>query len=404
MNQHAFPNYSHHSTSGNISPMTATSECSLTSASTAFSEPLSRCNTNDFLCNDLDMMRVNSSLSQTSHWDVSESANPLPYHDICHDTFPVKSVVTGIVDASTSTMFQNDFCDFPIKSEDMKHSLSQESFSSSSSSSKHSRVSHRVQEQIMQSKSRPLAPKVKHNVSSSHETPKPKTIAVTGADGTVRHKTEIARQPRPQINRKETFCTFCNTQPKGFHGDHELRRHIERHHMSVRRVWVCRDISPDHTFLASCKACRNGKTYGANYNAAAHLRRAHFNPCKNKRGGRGKKSEHRGGMGGGNYPAMENLKNWMFERYEYNNGGTVVLQDVHTDEQTPIIEADELANIMNGGAIDPADESDEIDAEYDDINAHEQFAHGFQHPGSHSMPVYLEASHGFMAQQYSGHM
>jgi hypothetical protein len=76
--------------------------------------------------------------------------------------------------------------------------------------------------------------------------------------------------------------------------------------------------------LANCKACRNRKTYGANYNAAAHLRRAHFYPCKNKRGGRGKVSEGRGGMGGGEKPPMEELKNWMYEQIEVNVGGNVL--------------------------------------------------------------------------------
>lgn len=79
-------------------------------------------------------------------------------------------------------------------------------------------------------------------------------------------------------------------------------------------------------------ACRAGKTYGANYNAAAHLRRAHFNPPKYKRGGRGKKSEGRGGMGGGNKPSMDELKNWMFEEWEININGRIVSRETPVDE------------------------------------------------------------------------
>jgi hypothetical protein len=110
-------------------------------------------------------------------------------------------------------------------------------------------------------------------------------------------------------------------------------------------VWICKDASPDGTFLSNCKACRNGKSYGANYNAAAHLRRAHFNPCKNRRGGRGKKSEGRGGMGGGNYPPMEMLKNWMYEEVEMNMNGRVVIQNIAPDESFDSDSAaDELVN------------------------------------------------------------
>ena len=84
--------------------------------------------------------------------------------------------------------------------------------------------------------------------------------------------------------------------------------------------------------LTSATACRARKTYGANYNAAAHLRRAHFNPPKNKRGGRGKKSEGRGGMGGGNKPSMEELKKWMYEQWEYNINGKIVSREMQIGE------------------------------------------------------------------------
>jgi hypothetical protein len=104
-------------------------------------------------------------------------------------------------------------------------------------------------------------------------------------------------------------------QPEGFNGKRKLRRRIVR---LYRKVWVCVDISPDKTFLANCKACRNGKRYGTSYNAAAHLRRSHFNPTRP----RNKFNKHDQGEGrgrnggGGNHPTMEMLKHWMEERNE----------------------------------------------------------------------------------------
>jgi hypothetical protein len=87
--------------------------------------------------------------------------------------------------------------------------------------------------------------------------------------------------------------------------------------------------------LSSYKACRNNKTYGANYCAAAHLRRAHFFPRKNKRSGRGKVSEERGGMGGGEEPPMDELKNWMYEKIEINVASNV-LQSTSPEIDTDI--------------------------------------------------------------------
>ncbi|KAJ5765828.1 hypothetical protein N7520_005387 [Penicillium odoratum] len=182
------------------------------------------------------------------------------------------------------------------------------------------RAVRRTQEQVAHA-SRPIAPKRETHDSTSpiliqDSTDPHKMVRISPTDGTAK---EVAAIPKASIQRpprQKTYCRLCTDQPEGFHGEHELRRHMDRVHASVRKVWVCVDISPDKSFLANCKACRNGKKYGANYNAAAHLRRTHFNPCQRGRGGRGKDSEKRGGKGGGNHPPMDVLKHWMRQTVE----------------------------------------------------------------------------------------
>lgn len=110
---------------------------------------------------------------------------------------------------------------------------------------------------------------------------------------------------RPPLRR--VYCPKCNEYPEGFRGEHELRRHNDAKHASLVKRWVCTE-PPSHISgspqpvvpLSKCKACVTQKKYGAYYNAAAHLRRAHFNP-------------HRGGKASGDWPPMSILKDWMRE-------------------------------------------------------------------------------------------
>ncbi|KAJ2904145.1 Transcriptional regulator STP4 [Zalerion maritima] len=133
--------------------------------------------------------------------------------------------------------------------------------------------------------------------------------------GTKRPRSPVSttpRQPasyqRPPLRR--VYCTKCDEYPDGFRGEHELRRHNDAKHAALVRRWVCAAPPPGTNQganqpqpiipLSKCKACLTEKRYGAYYNAAAHLRRAHFNP-------------NRGGKASGDWPPMTVLKDWMRE-------------------------------------------------------------------------------------------
>lgn len=157
-----------------------------------------------------------------------------------------------------------------------------------------------------------IAPKPAHRgsleISSKHNA---QLKTITGPNGA--EKVAISKAPFIKTQCPKKKCPYCNEVPDGFRGEHELRRHTERAHSALRKMWVCFDPTPGKKFLANCKQCRAEKRYGAYYNAAAHLRRAHFNPKKHRGRGRGKIDEKRGGKGGGDNPPMEELKKYMKE-------------------------------------------------------------------------------------------
>lgn len=162
---------------------------------------------------------------------------------------------------------------------------------------------------------------------------------------------------RPKMT--SVFCPFCDDHKEGFHGDHELRRHIDRAHKGFRKVWICQDISPDRTFLANCPRCRNRKAYGADYNAAAHLRRVHFNAAAHFRGGGKGAFKSRGGIWGADVPPMDVLRDWILEISEGSAVGAL------SDEPRFLGETGQLSNFEPDHGCDPDYNDPEVISQVD---------------------------------------
>ncbi|MCJ1351626.1 MAG: hypothetical protein MMC33_001610 [Icmadophila ericetorum] len=315
------------------SPLTPTSD-GISNDSFTYSTPMSRVGSHvsGSLCGPFDMITIDSQRSNMS--EKSPRDVQLPYR------------FQGSPDSATSNYFEgqqphqrkhtgrtsgptyagsptSDTCSQSTTlqpSFDQENKMSRTSSTESADSNK-SRASRRLNDQIQAQNSRPIAPKqsieetsVQRQASSSGH----QMTRIKSEDGSIKDVVAIARAPCTTQAVEKLKCDKCNANPGGFRGPHELQRHKDRAHAPLRKAWVCVDMSQDKMFLASCKACRNDKKYGAYYNAAAHLRRTHFNKKPKGRKGKSKTEEKtRGGVSGGDEPPMEVLKLWMKEVDEF---------------------------------------------------------------------------------------
>ena len=117
-----------------------------------------------------------------------------------------------------------------------------------------------------------------------------------------------ASKPTRPSSHAQFKCTQCNEKPLEFHSLHELQRHIDNVHIMSRKAWICIDISPSKDFLSGCENCTTQKRHGASYNAAEHLRRAHFRKTSRADRAPGTRSDQEVSC-----TSPEELRKWMQE-------------------------------------------------------------------------------------------
>ena len=286
----------------------------------------------NLLCSAVEMMKMNSQTSVVSNTSTNAGGSPFDdsfsFPSTNHSNVPISDIdrshyvgyTGGIVDDlgshSPTTLPSSDF--FLSSSIVAEDTGMQRSGSIESSSSNQSRASRRSLKDVIQS-TRFIAPKVDNGESLSRESSSSghQLVRIGSDDGSSKLFGVLTKAPYVRPKHEKKKCTFCNEHPTGFRGDHELNRHMERKHSSIRKYWVCTDISSDKKFLSNCKACRSNKRYNADYNAAAHLRRSHFNPKEKGRKGKVDPEFKRGAKSGGDNPPMEVVKLWITEKQEF---------------------------------------------------------------------------------------
>jgi hypothetical protein len=330
-----------------IATPTTPSSVALTTGTT-FASDMSRQSSfcNDAILGSFEMMNVHSNTSiftDSNSTDERSYQSSMPFTTSTYPKLLSSEEQSQLLAGTGGAGEDSQFASLPSFMGDMKRSGSHESNSSSMSATSRATTQLKRQNQLA---SRPLAPALKaggDEVAMSREGSHI-IVSMKSQDGSeARAVTAIAKTPYQRPKHERVSCAFCTECPEGFRGQHELGRHHDRQHKEIVKKWVCvdpadgvinpifRPVNP----LSKCKACSTlKKKYGAYYNAAAHLRRAHFKPKPRGRGKSAKveeKSEKRGGKGGGDWPPMIELKRWMKEVYE--NVSESQQQDADEEEE-----------------------------------------------------------------------
>ncbi|KAL8866787.1 MAG: hypothetical protein Q9174_006084, partial [Haloplaca sp. 1 TL-2023] len=312
---------------------TTSSPTDLTNATTFSSSAMSRQNSRKerSVCGGLEMMRLGSQRSRVSSsfgssYPNSQSAMMYKAKNDSALPGPAEDSLLRFTGGMNPEVEQQSLLAPPLSTSPFflstfeRDASMQRTTSAESNASSQSRVSSQgalpSSRPIAAKPNSPTAPAMSRSVSSEHQ-----MIRVRSADGSYQDKMAIAKAPYVRPQHQKVLCPHCNKKPDGYRGDHELGRHVNKEHSTMRSVWVCIDRSPGQTFLSQCKACQRGKRYNAYYNAAAHLRRAHFNP--KPKGHKGRKGQaateektKRAGISGGEQPPMDICKQWMKELHE----------------------------------------------------------------------------------------
>jgi hypothetical protein len=353
-----------------IATPTTPSTAALTTGTT-FASDMSRQSSfcNDALVGPFEMMNVHSNTSIFTDGNATDERSysipfpPSSTYSKFSSSEEQSQLLVGAGGVGDESQFPQSFHDFgapgtqfqslPSFMEDMKRSPSNESSTSSMSATSRSATQLK---RLLLASSRPLAPaptpagdEVAMSREGSHA-----MVSTKSKDGSDnRNVAAITKAPYQRPKHDRVMCTLCNDVPEGFRGQHELGRHNDRQHKEQVKKWVCiepadgvinplfRPVNP----LSKCKACSaQKKKYGAYYNAAAHLRRAHFRPKqrghkKSTKGG--DKTENRGGKAGGDWPPMLELKRWMKEVYE--NAADSQQPDVNEEDEEEDVEDDDCS-------------------------------------------------------------
>ncbi|EGX52795.1 hypothetical protein AOL_s00007g131 [Orbilia oligospora ATCC 24927] len=182
-----------------------------------------------------------------------------------------------------------------------------------------------------------------HTAAMAIRPPSSRPTSITGLNATDASDNN-ASQGRKRKRQKKQWCTICNDHKEGFRGPHELARHINIQHQTKKTVFIVYDDSPGGDMFKNCKHCSRRKIYGQDYNAACHLRRAHFN----KRLKTDTPEEREFKQLHPDFPPMEELRPWLrkclVDVSKLKDGKYIDNQDEAILKVEPAVKAEDLTS------------------------------------------------------------